>query len=227
MLKNKRVQTFLLGSLIFLLFVLFSYLVHENVFTQFDFDTTVRLQDDVPRRLDGFFSWLSEIGKFEPMLILLIILLFLKRRLWGIIAFGLFGMFHLIEIYGKVFVDHLPPPHFLLRTQHLVDFPQFHVRLENSYPSGHAGRAVFLTVFLGIWVWQSHRFKKWQKILIISIFALYDFLMIMSRVYLGEHWTTDVVGGTLLGGSLALIASGFVHEFKPRKNEPKHTAEIL
>src|SRR3989344_9239872 len=139
----------LIGFLTFFFFILFSYLVHKDLFTQFDFNTTVRLQDNIPRRFDEPFSIFSEVGKFEPMIILLIIILVLRRKLWGIAAFGFFGLLHIIELYGKMFVEHLPPPEFMLRAKHLVDFPQFHIRSEFSYPSGHSARAAFLTVILG------------------------------------------------------------------------------
>ena len=43
------------GGASFILFVFFSYLVHKDVFTQFDFDTTVRLQDMISRRFDELF----------------------------------------------------------------------------------------------------------------------------------------------------------------------------
>lgn len=202
-----RLVLFALGSCIFLFFVVFSYLVHKNVFTQVDFNTTVRLQDNLSRRFDQPFSLFSEVGAFEVMLILLIIILVLRRSLWGVVAFGLFGVFHLIEIYGKTFVQQLPPPHFMLRTEHLVDFPQFHVRSEFSYPSGHAGRAAFLTVLIGILVWRSPKLSKAQKIFIISLLAMYDIAMFISRIYLGEHWATDVIGGALLGVAMAAISS--------------------
>src|SRR3989344_5836309 len=132
----KQFRLFIIGSLCFLLFVSFSYLVHKDFFSQFDFDTTVRLQDNIARRFDASFSFLSDIGAFEIML-------------------GFFGLFHLIELYGKLFVDHLPPPEFMLRTERILNFPQYHIRLENSYPSGHAGRAAFLTILIGLLVWRS------------------------------------------------------------------------
>ncbi|MBI2036283.1 phosphatase PAP2 family protein [Candidatus Microgenomates bacterium] len=198
-----RLSLFFLGVFLFASFVSFSYFVHKDFFTQLDFDTTVRLQDNVSARLDNSFSLLSDIGSFEILTVVLLILLFLWRRIRGLLFLFAYVLFHLIELYGKFFVAHAPPPEFMLRTQRIFDFPQFHVRAENSYPSGHVGRTVFLSAILLFLIWRSKRSSA-VKIVLASLVIGFDITMAVSRVYLGEHWTSDVIGGALLAGALAV-----------------------
>lgn len=201
-----------IGVGIFFLFVFFSYLVSEEMFTQFDFNTTVRLQDNIPRRVDRYFSWFSLFGNFEVMLIVLGFLLLAFRKIWGgLITLFLFGMFHVIEIFGKFALDHPPPPQFMLRTEHLVNFPQFYIRSESSYPSGHSGRTLFIAVLLVYFLYKS-TLPLPVKVVLWGVIAGFVAIMLLSRVYLGEHWTSDVVGGALLGLSLGLISVAFLQK---------------
>lgn len=206
---QQKIKYLTVGSLFFLAFVLFSFIVHKNLLVKFDFNSTVKLQDHLSRKFDGIFSFLSDIGVFEVMLAVLLLILILLRKMQGIIVLGFFGLFHLIEMYGKFFVDHLPPPQFMLRTEKIMNFPQFYVRTENSYPSGHAGRAAFISLFIAVITWRSKKISKTHKYLILGLLTIYDITMFVSRVYLGEHWATDVIGGVVLGASLVILSLAF------------------
>lgn len=72
-----------------------------------------------------------------------------------------------------------------------------------SFPSGAAQSAAFLT---GIVFIES---KKTVWRFLMSVFA---FLLCFSRVYLGVHYPTDIIGGLIVGSALVLLYSrGFPH----------------
>ncbi|MGF1471601.1 MAG: phosphatase PAP2 family protein [Rubrobacteraceae bacterium] len=77
----------------------------------------------------------------------------------------------------------------------LVDVPYAH-----PYPSGHMLRSVLL---LGV------VFVLWKNRTARSLIVAALLGMAVSRMYLGVHWASDVIGGTLLG--LAGLAWIFYH----------------
>lgn len=217
MMLRHKILLFSAGCLILLLFILFSYLVHKDVMTTLDFNTTVRLQDHLPRRVDVIFSFFSFLGNFEIMSFFLLLFLLSLRKWSGIFVMGLYGVFHLVEIFGKYFVNHPPPPYFMLRTLHSISMPQFYVSTEFSYPSGHSGRTMFMAVLLFTLLWKKN-LPPFLKIILSTALIGYIVIMMVSRIYLGEHWLSDVIGGGLLGIAFGLLSSSLIVGSKKFKN---------
>ncbi len=210
---SKRIAFLPVSFFVFLVFVIFSYFVHKNLFTSLDFNTTVKIQDRLGDSLIGPFSMFSLFGSVEIASIILLIVLIFSRKLKSIFVLFFYGMTGVIELLGKIMIEHQGPPIMFLKTNLAIHFPSSYIPHEFfSYPSGHVARTAFVSGILFLLIYTSFKNKKSHSRFAVPALALavvglltFDFLMFVSRVYLGEHWTSDVIGGALLGFSLALI----------------------
>lgn len=211
---SPRLFLFLGSIFFFILFAAFTLIVKKHTLDTFDFNTTVRIQDKIPLRFDTFFSLLSLLGSFEVLSVITIILLVIQKRIVGIIAFGLFGFAHVLEIIGKGFMHHPGPPFMFFRYDLEVFFPSTYVQPGSSYPSGHSFRAVFVLLLI-LQVILSSKLSFFLKIALSSFFMIFTFVILLSRISLGEHWTTDVIGGTLLALGFGLLSNTLLYKKGP------------
>lgn len=204
---------FLTASVSFgLIYLLFSEIAQRTRIAILDFDVTVRLQDHVPQGFDPLLEIASFLADFEIVIVFLVILvlvLLARQRFFSLLIPPIFLVAHLVEVYGKVFINHPGPPVNFLRDETIKFFPKWHVLSESSYPSGHSLRSVFLAILVGSIILRSSFSNITKGILLILVFS-FPFLVIVSRVTLGQHWASDVVGGSLLGASFGFFTLIFL-----------------
>lgn len=204
-----KIKLFFLSLLFTVSFTYFSYTVAKERWQRIDFDTTVKLQDHISRRFDETFSYFSILGSAEVTVgfcLIMAFLYFLRRRWLAILGWLMIVPATMAEILGKLIVFHPGPPVLFHRTVLSTNLPTFYVHTDFSYPSGHMTRTIFiLTVFISMVIFSSRNFLL--RLGLFSFYALLAFLMGLTRVYLGEHWLSDVLGGGLVGAATGFFAS--------------------
>lgn len=120
--------------------------------------------------------------------LLMVLMLYLKRRYVdiGTLVIALAGAAAMVFAFKLIF--HQIRPHIF---QPLV------VENDFSFPSGHSTMSFTICGFYAWWIISVKREEVWRWL--VAAFALFAaFLVALSRLYLGVHWPTDVLGGALL-----------------------------
>jgi membrane-associated phospholipid phosphatase len=134
-------------------------------------------------------TWLGSGAVVFPLAVVVVVALLIGRRRWiALFAALAVGGASLLSVFAKDVIGRDRPP---------VD-----IRLQqahsSSFPSGHATQAAATYVALAIVVAVlSH--SRVLRVVTWTAATLIWFLVGVSRVYLGMHWATDVLGGWLLG----------------------------
>lgn len=142
--------------------------------------------------LTKYFIFVTEVGDLYGYLVVLTIMIVLsifvfkkwKYVIQTTIVLVLSGVSNLIL---KRFIDRARPG-----IEHLVSVETL------SYPSGHAMSAM---AFYGFVIYVLYRFKinTFLKVIAIIILVMLIFSIGISRIYLGVHFPSDIVGGYIAG----------------------------
>ena len=130
--------------------------------------------------------------------------LFLWRRglrLWALAPLAFIAVTPL-ELLLKRFIAQPYVPDDLHST---VPYPLTAVAVGGAFPSGHALRAGFFLTFVAVLCWQKG--GTGGRVLAICSLLLSLFIA-YTRVYVGDHWLSDVVAGWALGAATALLVAG-------------------
>lgn len=91
----------------------------------------------------------------------------------------------------------------------------FVVETGKSFPSGHA---FFSVVVLGMMAYLIiiHQTKHYLKVLTASVFIVFILWIGASRIYLGVHWASDVIGGYIIGSLVLALEIWLYRQLKLR-----------
>lgn len=161
------------------------------------------LQSVRTRPMDSIMVALTELGDSQVLfpVILLVLVWFAIHRLWLTAAYWLVAV-GVAELLTKVlkFVLHRQRPGVLY-----LGIEEF------SFPSGHATMSVVVYGFLAILLCRYLHFRQRRPVAMVAIILVT--LIAISRLYLGAHWLSDVLGGLAFGTAwISLLAIAHAYE---------------
>jgi undecaprenyl-diphosphatase len=191
----------LIGSAWLFFGVLKNVLAHDAL-VNFDSALFAALQQLRSAWIDNLMVAITEIGglRVAAPVIVAVALVLAYKRCWRTLAYWLAaqGVAVLLVSVLKLGVARTRPS------------PIYSGIEQYSFPSAHAASAIVLYGFLGYLLAR----RRSIRVQLVSSAAVASFVVLigLSRVYLGAHWFSDVLGGLSFGlGWLVLLCIAYAH----------------
>jgi membrane-associated phospholipid phosphatase len=196
--RTRLFQAYVLGATIG--FILLAFYANKIAYFPIDLLITRWVQTFHPVWFVTFMVLVSWPGYLPQALIIVIVLvsiLFVFGFRWeAILSSGAALVQSILDIIIKLIVHRPRPGASLVHVMQILN--------SYSFPSGHV---LFYSVFFGFLIFMIFSQLKASRLRsgLLLLFGSLVSLIGVSRIYLGEHWASDVLGAYLLG-SLCLWA---------------------
>ena len=190
----KDKQTYLMkGSFALLLFVILGYVVKFYPEQLIPFDTSIQtaIRGDLPATLTVLFRTITHLIDIPVIITWVLIVAFIfYRKQWKLESYLMLGNLTLAGILIVTFknIYQRPRPEIV----HLVEEKGF------SFPSGHSLAVTLMVGSLIVILSQRIKNSAWRKVVQILL-SLYLVSVLVSRVYLGVHYPSDVIASLCVG----------------------------
>lgn len=205
----KDKQTYLTkGSFALLLFVILGYMVkfYPDMLIGFDQPIQTAIRGDLPASLTFLFRTITHLIDIPVIITWVLIVAFIfNRKQWKLESYLMLGNLALAGILIVTFknIYQRPRPEIL----HLVEEKGF------SFPSGHSLAVTIMVGTLIVIFSQRIKDQLWKRIVQILL-GLYLVSVLISRVYLGVHYPSDVLASLCLGLGILFIEFPFYDKLR-------------
>ena len=205
----KDKQTYLTkGSFALLLFMIIGYIVkfYPEMLVSFDQPIQTAIRGDLPETLTLLFRAITHLIDIPVIItwVLLVAFIFYRKQ-WKLESYLMLGNLALAGILIVTFknIYQRPRPEIL----HLVEEKGF------SFPSGHSLAVTIMVGTLIVILSQRIKDQLWKRIVQILL-GLYLVSVLISRVYLGVHYPSDVLASLCVGLGVLFIEFPFYDKLR-------------
>ena len=205
----KDKQTYLTkGSFALLLFMIIGYIVkfYPEMLVSFDQPIQTAIRGDLPETLTLLFRAITHLIDIPVIITWVLIVAFIfYRKQWKLESYLMLGNLALAGILIVTFknIYQRPRPEIL----HLVEENGF------SFPSGHSLAVTIMVGTLIVILSQRIKDQLWKRIVQILL-GLYLVSVLISRVYLGVHYPSDVLASLCVGLGVLFIEFPFYDKLR-------------
>ena len=205
----KDKQTYLTkGSFALLLFVILGYMVkfYPDMLIGFDQPIQTAIRGDLPDFLTILFRTITHLIDIPVIITWVLIVAFIfYRKQWKLESYLMLGNLTLAGILIVTFknIYQRPRPEIL----HLVEEKGF------SFPSGHSLAVTIMVGTLIVIFSQRIKDQLWKRIVQILL-GFYLLSVLVSRVYLGVHYPSDVLASLCVGLGVLFIEFPFYDKLR-------------
>lgn len=197
--KNIKLVILLL-CLLALIFIIRD--IFSNDVIQYDMDIYNYISGFINDNNTHVVKFITNLGSsFVLILITLLVIVFVKKRKFGILIGGNLGVVVLLNNLLKIIIKRDRPLDIFL-----ID------EVGYSFPSGHAmvSMAFYGFIIYLIYKYVKNNYLKWGLIIFNIILII---CIGMSRIYLGVHYASDIMGGFLIGLIYVIIYINCVKKY--------------
>jgi undecaprenyl-diphosphatase len=193
-------------------FAITTFLVALRATTGVDLAVTEALQSDASAPLDVLANANTLIGQPAVTVVIAALLAFVAWRREPQVAWLALALFIVVGAVGlvlKIELVHPPPPEQFQRSS--WDPLGLSMDTPSGFPSGHIARVTFLAIVAAATV------RTKPVFVALTVLVGYTF---WARIYIGDHWISDAIGGLALGVAAGCAALMWIERRRAYARQP-------